>query len=146
MICFDDIITVDNGEHSSRYAHRMRTECAPPLRTAILFCAHLCAFGGHAHHHYMLCAMRTAIAHRHSMLCAFCAHSVRMLTDVCAQRTDTSCAHSVRIAHRRLWKFYPLSVRSAQTAHRCAQLVHPPRFTFLITSLQVNKLVNKNLN
>ena len=100
--------------------------CASVRIHTILFCAHLCAFGAHAHHHYMLCAMRTAIAHRHSMLCAFCAHSVRMLTDVCAQRTDTSCAHSVRIAHRRLWKFYPLSVRSAPNAHRCAPLVHLP--------------------
>ena len=96
-------------------AHRMCTECAPPfysvriqvrMRTTTIFCAQ--------------CAQPL----RTDILC--CAHSVRMLTDVCAQRTDTSCAHSVRIAHRRLWKFYPLSVRSAPTAHRCAPLVHPP--------------------
>ena len=121
-------ILTDVCAHLHRSDMQFRTDHSPTsvrIHT-ILFCAHLCAFGAHAHHHYMLCAMRTAIAHRHSMLCAFCAHSVRMLTDVCAQRTDTSCAHSVRIAHRRLWKFYPLSVRSAQTAHRCAPLVHPP--------------------
>ena len=42
-------LRTDVGAHS----HRMRTECAPPLLTTILFCAHLCAFGAHAHHHYI---------------------------------------------------------------------------------------------
>ena len=96
-------------------AHRMRTECAQHIMAVRIRCA--CA--------PPLYSVRNA--HRHCaqpfyavrILCACSPTSVRM-------RTDTSCAHSVRIAHRRLWKFYPLSVRSAPTAHRCAPLVHPP--------------------
>ena len=73
--------------------------CASVRIHTILFCAHLCAFGAHAHHHYMLCAVRTAIAHSHSMLCAFCAHSVRMLTDVGAHaHRNQLCAFGAHCA------------------------------------------------
>ena len=96
-------------------AHR---HCSPPL-----YSVRICAHSVRMRTTTIFCA-QCAQPLRTDILC--CAHSVRMLTDVCAQRTDTSCAHSVRIAHRRLWKFYPLSVRSAPTAHRCAPLVHPP--------------------
>jgi len=96
-------------------AHRMRTECAQHIMAVRIRCA--CA--------PPLYSVRNAHSH-----CAQPFYAVRILcacspTSVC-MRTDTSCAHSVRIAHRRLWKFYPLSVRSAPTAHRCAPLVHPP--------------------
>ena len=115
-------------------AHR-RLCASSPLRTDV--CAHLCASIPFysvricAHSVRMrtttICCAQCAQPLRTAILC--CAHSVRILC-ACSptsvrMRTDTSCAHSVRIAHRRLWKFYPLSVRSAPNAHRCASLVHP---------------------
>ena len=102
-------------------AHRMRTECAPPfysvricahsvrmrtttifcaqcaqpLRTAILCCAHsvriLCAFCAHAHRRRCACAPTLAVR----ILCA-------LRTDVCGSFTPYLCAaHRLRTdAHR----------------------------------------------
>ena len=112
----------------------MRTECAPPF-----YSVRICAHSVRMRTTTIFCA-QCAQPLRTDILC--CAHSVRILC-ACSptsvrMRTDTSCAHSVRIAHRRLWKFYPLSVRSAPTAHRCAPLVHPPD--------QVNKMILYSVN